>query len=333
MVTTTMLDAIDRNFPNVPLIFVGDVHQLPPILNEIDRAEGVQPVLTALKPTGQLDEVIRQAKTSRVLEFVTWLRKQTKPLKLSRFADKLITDELTIIRRPASGVTKGLLRQFAQRVEVGGIVLCRRNDTRRAINRELRPLLGWQDETSILIPVPGERLVVSAAPSQNALESGQALDPVTGNAVDWGSPLFDAKKGSFIEVVTARRETDRRGYSFIQVIGLVDGVGQQAGLSVAASDFLRTHQLDEGHEWGFTPRGWFQLDYGACMSVHKAQGSEFDAVAVYEQMAPWQPNEKTGKWQRPCSVEHRQWCYTAATRAKKSLLWVAAPAGGGRKGG
>lgn len=333
MVTTAMWKAIDNSFPNVPVVFVGDIHQLPPILSDKEVEDGIQPVLAALKPTGRLDEVIRQAETSRVLEFATWMRKQRKPLKLSRFAGKIETDELEIVRRPASGVTKGLLRAFAKRVSTGGIVLCRRNDTRRAINRGIRPLLGWEDEHNKMIPVPRERLVVSSAPSQTALDEGTALDPITREQVPWDSPLLEAKKGTFVRVVSARVACDQRGYAWVQLVGRMEGFKEEVELAVGAGLFLRTHQQDEGREWGFTPRGWFQLDYGACMSVHKAQGSEFDAVAVYEQMAPWTENEKTGKWQRPCSVEHRQWCYTAATRAKKSLLWVAAPAGGGRKGG
>lgn len=50
-------------------------------------------------------------------------------------------------------------------------------------------------------------------------------------------------------------------------------------------------------------------DYGYCMTVHKAQGSEASKVLVFEEI--W-----TGKW------DPRRWRYTAATRAKEKLTWV-----------
>ena len=104
----------------------------------------------------------------------------------------------------------------------------------------------------------------------------------------------------------------------------IEGEAETFTAHVAAGEFLRTYQLDEGKEYGFSPRGWYQFDYGMAMSVHKAQGSEFSNVAVYEQAAPWQQDEN-GKWIRPSKEEHKKWSYTAATRAKEKLLWVSMP--------
>jgi exodeoxyribonuclease-5 len=50
-------------------------------------------------------------------------------------------------------------------------------------------------------------------------------------------------------------------------------------------------------------------DYGYCLTAHKAQGSEWDEVLVYEEIAP--------KW------DPRRWRYTAATRAKERLVYCA----------
>lgn len=52
------------------------------------------------------------------------------------------------------------------------------------------------------------------------------------------------------------------------------------------------------------------FDWSYCVTCHKAQGDEFDEVCVIEQ--------KCGAW------EHRRWAYTAASRAKKNLIWVKA---------
>lgn len=49
-------------------------------------------------------------------------------------------------------------------------------------------------------------------------------------------------------------------------------------------------------------------DFGYCLTVHKSQGSEWDNVAVKEEIAStWSPD---------------RWRYTAATRASKQLRWV-----------
>lgn len=45
-----------------------------------------------------------------------------------------------------------------------------------------------------------------------------------------------------------------------------------------------------------------ELDYGYAITVHKAQGSQFDKVLVYDDY--WKQGE-----------QHRRWLYTAITRA------------------
>ena len=130
--------------------------------------------------------------------------------------------------------------------------------------------------------------------------------------------------GTVVFVESAQLASDPRDYQFVRLEARIEGEAETFTAHVAAGEFLRTYQLDEGREYGFSPRGWYLFDYAMAMSVHKAQGSEFDNVAVYEQLAPWQ-QDLNGKWIRPSKEEHKKWCYTAATRARKKLLWVAMP--------
>ncbi len=51
------------------------------------------------------------------------------------------------------------------------------------------------------------------------------------------------------------------------------------------------------------------MDYGYCLTAHKAQGSEWDAVLVKEEVAR--------------SWDARRWRYTVATRAKERLIYCA----------
>lgn len=50
------------------------------------------------------------------------------------------------------------------------------------------------------------------------------------------------------------------------------------------------------------------FDYAYAITCHKSQGDEWNNVIVYEQ--------KCDKW------EHKRWAYTAASRAKRGLVWI-----------
>jgi exodeoxyribonuclease-5 len=58
------------------------------------------------------------------------------------------------------------------------------------------------------------------------------------------------------------------------------------------------------------PDGCNPFDYAYCITCHKSQGDEFGKVVVVEQ--------KCQNW------EHKRWAYTAASRAKDRVLWIAA---------
>jgi exodeoxyribonuclease-5 len=55
------------------------------------------------------------------------------------------------------------------------------------------------------------------------------------------------------------------------------------------------------------------FDYGYCLTCHKAQGSEWNAVAVIDEghKMPWQTPSELHRWR-----------YTAASRARSGLTWI-----------
>lgn len=57
------------------------------------------------------------------------------------------------------------------------------------------------------------------------------------------------------------------------------------------------------------PGEMIPFDFAYAVTAHKAQGDEFGAVVVFE--------ERCDLW------EHARWAYTAASRARDSVLWVA----------
>jgi exodeoxyribonuclease-5 len=85
------------------------------------------------------------------------------------------------------------------------------------------------------------------------------------------------------------------------------GIGEViGGVSYNPKQFGQEKPLDSfgGDESRANP-----FDYAYCITCHKAQGDEFNNVIVIEQ--------RCRKW------DHRRWAYTAASRAKKRLIWVA----------
>lgn len=58
-------------------------------------------------------------------------------------------------------------------------------------------------------------------------------------------------------------------------------------------------------------RDLIELDYGYCITVHKAQGSEWNRVLLIDdEMNMWRQDER------------RKWLYTAVTRAKEHITWL-----------
>ena len=54
----------------------------------------------------------------------------------------------------------------------------------------------------------------------------------------------------------------------------------------------------------------YEFAYAYGITCHKAQGSEWDKVLVFEEKFPFDPEE------------HKRWLYTAITRAKEKLVIV-----------
>ncbi|MGH7175329.1 MAG: ATP-binding domain-containing protein, partial [Minisyncoccia bacterium] len=78
-------------------------------------------------------------------------------------------------------------------------------------------------------------------------------------------------------------------------------------------DFIKIKYLPEQfgkekNDTRYDRDGPVPFDYAWCVTCHKAQGDEWQNIIVYEQMCD--------KW------DHKMWAYTAASRAKNSLIWI-----------
>jgi ATP-dependent exoDNAse (exonuclease V) alpha subunit len=155
-------------------------------------------------------------------------------------------------------------------------VLVGRNKTRRDFNRRMRELMGRTDP----LPVASDKIVCLRNDRNKGLLNGQTFI-VKG--------VGKAKSG----LVTMRVEPE-------------DGTGMTAKVSVLPDFFLGS---EEQLPWAIRKQS-DEFDYGYALTVHKAQGSQWDKVVLFDESFAFR--------------EHRdRWLYTAVTRAADRVVVVA----------
>ena len=182
------------------------------------------------------------------------------------------------------------------------MVICWRNTTRRALNRELRALRGWGMDA--WLPQAGDRLVVAMTPR----------DP------DPDLDLPDWTKGTLVEVDHVLGPKPKGQFHELELRVSEPGHPKSFVISTGLAAFLETYKAPRT-SWALY--GDWLLDYGYALTAHKAQGNEWPHVGVYEERAHEQ--ETTDKGLRSRFVgwpAHRQWLYTALSRAQESALLV-----------
>ncbi|MCZ7658174.1 MAG: ATP-dependent RecD-like DNA helicase [Xanthobacteraceae bacterium] len=162
-----------------------------------------------------------------------------------------------------------------QRVLAADQVLVGRNATRRAYNARMRERRGFEDP----LPLPGDKLVCLRNNKRKGLFNGSL----------WQVAQRRARKSG---VLSLRLTPD-------------EGAGRPVKVSVRPECF--TGALEE-LDWSLRKR-YDEFDYGYVLTVHKAQGSQWDDVVLFDESFAF-----------PDSRE--RWLYTGVTRAAKRLTVV-----------
>ncbi len=275
---------------NVKCLFCGDGAQLPPV-------SGSCSLLTS--PNYTLTEIVRQAADNPIIRVATMAR-EGKRIPYGNYEDKVC-----VIGRNALSPSERK-RLFLKADQI----ICGRNKTRNSLNEEIRRYKGIPKEQRL--PTEGEKLICTLNDWEKPLDKEERFHLVNGiiGKAEEITPSFDDLASmeftaDFMEEsVKVPFDTgifEKGEYSHLygeRAITLSDGT------VVHESNFELLRKLRAVKE---EPICRFEFAYA--VTCHKAQGSEFDFVIVFDES--WAFNE-----------EKDRWLYTAITRAKDKLLII-----------
>ncbi len=288
MINETVL--IDLLSFNVKCLFCGDGAQLPPV-------NGTCPLLS--NPHYTMTEIVRQAADNPIIQVAT-LAREGQPIPYGNYGDKVC-----VIRKNAltSAERKRLFLKADQ-------ILCGRNKTRVALNEEIRGYKGIEKEQ--LLPTEGEKLICTLNDWEKPLDKAEQfylVNGIIGTAREI-QESFDDLASMYFQADFMDNEVKVPFDTGIFTSGQYRHLyGERAitlanGAVVHEGNFALLHKFKAVAE---EPICRFEFAYA--VTCHKAQGSEFDFVIVFDES--WAFGE-----------EKSRWLYTAITRAREKLLII-----------
>ncbi len=254
---------------DIPVLCLGDPYQLQPVMD--DRVD--------LKPDFLLTDIFRQGKDSNIISFATQIR-ETGSWKGNYH-------ELDLLCMPAR---RASVQDYLQADQVS----CGTNKMRKKINAGMRKHLGFTHP----IPEKGDKLISLDNHWDVLDEDLQEFALVNGMifTVDEIYKIHLDKNVFYNQYMDVRLKAD--GF---------DEIYFQTRINLCPFLEINTEMEEEVDGLRDFLATAHHFDFGYAITIHKAQGSEWDHVLVYGNF--W------GK-------EKKEMAYTAATRASKKLVWL-----------
>ena len=268
---------------NVHIICLGDPGQLPPINKNEDNHLLDHPHIF-------LDEIMRQEAESEIINLTMDIR-AGKPL--TRYQGK----EVQVLNKDE--LTTGMLLWADQ-------IICAKNETRIALNNQMRDLLGRSGD-----PQDGDKVI--------CLKNNWDIYSTNDNPLVNGTVGYLKNKyNTFLDIpYYLTKERKNKKLNLINAEFISDTEENYGTLSMDKQFFLtgesgldyKTSYLmgKDKHFRSCIPN---QFTYGYAITGWKAQGSEWENVLVIEEGFPYNKEE------------HKQFLYTCATRASKKLVII-----------
>jgi len=275
----------------IKILFCGDDAQLPPV-------NGTSELLS--RPDYTLKEIMRQEMDNPIV-FLAQKARTGERIPYGAFG-KIAA---VVPRAEFTGeVRKKLLLKADQ-------VICGTNRTRAALNREIRAYSGVDPD--LPLPKDGEKLICTLNNWERCVDEEGMFNLVNGiigfcynvEAKSDGIALLDFR-AEFLDYIVKKIPFDEGIFLDGQYY---HGYGELAeklegGNVVSESNFAMIHNNKITGEELIS-----RFEFAYAITCHKAQGSEFDFVIVFDKS-------------RFFGEEAAKWLYTAITRAKKRLIIV-----------
>lgn len=266
------------------VLLVGDPFQIPPVKPD-DKYFSALALKTPHR--ANLTEVVRQALDNPIL-WASMKIREGEEETMEAFA-------------ALPGVDRGeLVARFLQMAPSRALIAWR-NTTRQALNQEVRRTLGLSDRDLVV----GEPLLV--------MLNNYDLDRFNGEVVDfagWVNPPGDQmavrNAAKNLSSMASYGLAKVAGVNFSVLVSPEDVFCQTGGMPPKTMSTYSKVYARQRMGYGKLTPSFLAANFGYCLTAHKAQGSEWDEVAVVV--------EPGMKWLNP---EGRRWLYTALTRAKK----------------
>lgn len=260
----------------------GDPGQLPPV-----DADGTHNILDS--PHIFLDEIMRQAEDSGIIRLSMAIRNSLY-LPYGKGSDVQIV--------PKNGVEEGMYTWADQ-------ILVPTNETRSRINDKIRMMLGKTGA-----PKPGDKVIclqnhwdILDDKYESPLVNGTIgyIKNIEPSSISYNiSPTF-----TIGPIPTYKIDLENEIgeiYTGIHIDKRYIDQGQKT-LSEKQEKLIRKYQRK-------LPDLPVEMDYGYAITTHRAQGSEWDKVLIFEEYLPYD------------KIEHKKWMYTAVTRGSKRVVLV-----------
>ena len=313
------------------LIFVGDDAQLPPVGDNHSKALDVKELMNRgfQVESAELTEVVRQKADSPILHEAMKVRSLLQmPLK-ERMELELSSNEKEIIDTSAFDKAKQYVALYPQPELGNGVIIHFSNRACFETNKQIRELMYGND---IDLQV-GDVLIVNnnnyRTYSREIYNGDMAKVTNVGNVEQHIVPVTIAGKKKHIElrykdvellfpkenghdVVSCKilmnlLESTERDISIWEMRALyIDFCIRHPKLKEGSSDFKEALK----HDMYFNS---LRVKYGYAITCHKAQGGEWETAFVDYSL------------RNGLSDDALRWCYTATTRARKTLYVINAP--------
>ncbi|MDE6105361.1 MAG: AAA family ATPase [Clostridia bacterium] len=259
----------------VKLLLCGDNAQLPPV-------EGLNSCLQA--PDYTLRTIVRQQLDNPIIK-LSEIAREGKYIPYGRYGDCVSV----MSKQKFFGERR---RNYLLKADQ---IICGTNKTRAAINDEIRRL-----KKRGALPESGDKLICTLNNWEQYIDGEMRFNLVNGIIGTVYDPFYDNSNGiGFMQF-----KPEFLDEFCPEALPFDTGIFTDGQFRYKHGDYFE--KFDENGE----PVGAFTLnrfEYGYCISCHKAQGSEFDNVVVFDESFAFKEDKN-------------RWLYTAITRAKKKLI-------------